>query len=121
MKYICKQEFYLEKYDDNGFPIENKYTRIPKGSIWKEDVDNPKFIASEDSVHLDRRYKSKKSKTSQWIEITRENLNEYFEQYYEVGDEVTINGVGFIITKTDRKTNSNPYLISTWANPKYFD
>lgn len=121
MKYICKQEFYLEKYDDNGFPIENKYTRIPKGSIWEEDINNPKFIASEDSVHLDRRYKSNKAKTSQWIEITKEHLNEYFERYYEIGDEVTINGVRFIITKTTKRTLSSQYLISTWVDAKYFD
>ena len=53
--------------------------------------------------------------------ITKEHLNEYFERYYEIGDEVTINGVRFIITKTTKRTLSSQYLISTWVDAKYFD
>ena len=53
MKYICVKNLYLDKYDDNGFLIENKYVCIPKGSIWEEDEETPNFIASKDCVHID--------------------------------------------------------------------
>lgn len=79
MKYICTQDLYLDKYDDNGFIIENKYVRIPKGSIWEEDSTSPNFIAPSDSIHLDRIWKSKKAKTHQWIEIEKTTLLAYFK------------------------------------------
>ena len=120
MKYICIKNLYLDKYDDNGFPIENKYVRIPKGSIWEEDTKTPNFIASKDCVHLDRLFKSKKAKTHQWIEITKEHLETYFQRYYEKGDCISINGVKYTISKVSRKADT-PYLISTWARPESFD
>ena len=33
MKYICVQDLYLDKYDADGFHIENQYIRIPKDSV----------------------------------------------------------------------------------------
>ena len=79
MQYICTQDLYLDKYDDNGFLIENSYMRIPKGSIWEKDDENPKFIAPQDSIHLDRVWKTKKAKTHQWIEIDKATLLAYFK------------------------------------------
>lgn len=79
--YECIKDLYLEKYDDNGFPIENKYVCVPKGSKWELDAKSPNFIAPNDCVHLDRIWKSKKAKTHQWIEITKEHLSEYFAPF----------------------------------------
>ena len=122
MKYICTQDFYLDKYDDNGFLIENKYVRIPKGSIWEEDKESYKLVGSQDSIHLDRVWKSKKAKTHQWIEITEEHLDTYFCVLYEQGDHISINGVDYVISKVSKdKTINTPYLISTWVSPKCFD
>jgi len=122
MKYICTQDLYLDKYDENGFLIENKYVRIPKGSIWEEDNESYKLVGSQDCIHLDRVWKSKKAKTHQWIEITKEHFDTYFCRLYEQGDHVSINGVNYVISKVSKdKTLDNPYLVSTWVNPKYFD
>lgn len=79
MRYICTQDLYLDKYDADGFLIENKYARIPKDSVWEEDTECCKFIGGKDSVHLDRVWKSKKAKTSQWIEIDKGTLLAYFK------------------------------------------
>lgn len=81
MKYICTQEFYLDKYDDNGFLIENKYMRIPKDSIWEVDNNLFRIIGNNDIIHLDRIWKSKKARTWQWIEIAKETLELNFKNY----------------------------------------
>lgn len=78
-RYICTQDLYLDKYDDDGFLIENQYARIPKDSIWEEDAESPKFVAPNDSIHLDRVWKTKKAKTMQWIEIDKGTLLAYFK------------------------------------------
>jgi len=120
MKYICTQDLYLDKYDENGFVVENKYIRIPKGSIWQVDSDCYNVIASQDCIHLDRIYKSKSAKSHQWIEITQEHLGLHFQRYYEQGDRVSINGIQYVISKVSRKADT-PYLISTWAKAENFD
>ncbi|MBE5877073.1 MAG: hypothetical protein E7290_09350 [Lachnospiraceae bacterium] len=79
-KYICTQDLYIERYDADGFLIENKYFRVPKDSIWEEDTESIKLIGSNDCIHLDRVWKTKKAKTWQWIEVTKETLLEYFAQ-----------------------------------------
>lgn len=79
MRYICTQDLYLEKYDDEGFHIENQYVRIPKDSIWEEDNESYKFVGGKDSIHLDRIWKSAKAKTHQWIEIDKCTLFAYFK------------------------------------------
>lgn len=79
MKYICTKDLYLNRYDEEGFYIENKYAHIPKDSIWEEDEETIKFIGGKDSVHLDRVWKSKKTKTHQWLEIDKTTLLTYFK------------------------------------------
>lgn len=78
MKFVCKKDLYLDKYDDDGFLIENKKTHIPKDSIWEEDSDSCKLIGGPDSVRLNRIWKTKTAKTYQWIEITKKTLSMYF-------------------------------------------
>lgn len=81
-RYGCTKEFSLEKYDEDGFLVENKYLTVPVGSIWELDEDDPDYniIADKDCVHLERVYKSKKTKSRQWIEITKERLAEHFKK-----------------------------------------
>lgn len=77
MKYICTQDLYLDKYDADGFLIENSYLRIPKDSIWEE--VHYTMIGGVNTIHLDRVWKSKKAKTHQWIEIDKATLLAYFK------------------------------------------
>lgn len=79
MKYICTQDLYLDKYDDNGFLIENSYFCVPKDSVWEQDSESYKMIGGQASIHLDRVWRSKRAKTRQWIEIDRSTLLAYFK------------------------------------------
>lgn len=72
--YKCKETIYLEKCDDNGM-LTDKQFAIVKGSTWEEDTENKyRMCGSPDTVHLTRIAK----KHHDWIEITRETLNEFF-------------------------------------------
>lgn len=73
---------FIQKYDEDGFQLENKYMTVPVGSIWELDETAPtyNFVADKDCVHLERVYKSQKARSRQWIEITKERLAEHFEK-----------------------------------------
>lgn len=79
MRYICTQDLYMEKYDADGFLVENKYVHVPKDSVQEEDIKSYNLVGSKESVHLDRIWKSKKAKTHQWIEINKGTLLAYFK------------------------------------------
>ena len=79
MQYRCIKEFAVEKYDEDGFLVEGKYFVVPVGSLWKVDSEFPNIVGDTDCVHLDRVWKSKKAKSRQWLEVTKENFAEYFE------------------------------------------
>lgn len=77
-KYICISDFYLEKYDEDGF-YTDKYDLIPKDSIWA--LNNEKLeISVKPCIRLERVWKSKRAKTRPWIEITPERLERFFEK-----------------------------------------
>lgn len=41
MRYQCIKGFSVNKYDDNGFLVENEYENIEIGSVWETgDADN---------------------------------------------------------------------------------
>lgn len=71
-RYRCIKECMLEKYDDDGFPIENQYIFIEPGSTWQE--NKWLLIGGPAHVHLDA------EDGTGWCEILQTNLNEYFEQ-----------------------------------------
>lgn len=77
--YKCIKDFYVEKYDDDGFS-QDTYSRIPKDSTWKLDKEPYRFVGDNDSIRLLRIWKSKKAKTVQWIEISKETFKECFEE-----------------------------------------
>ena len=80
-RYICIQEFYVDKYDEDGFATDKQFL-IPKGSIWE--LGNEKLEISEHPcVNLYRVWKSKKAKTKPWIEITPWHLEQFFKKLEE--------------------------------------
>lgn len=70
-QYKCKKSFYVEKYDDDGFLIENSDVVIDKGKIYELDESGGTIIGGE--VHLDS------VDDGSWLEITKESLEEYFD------------------------------------------
>jgi hypothetical protein len=75
MKYKCIKPLSVQKCDDDGFEIENKYFWVDENSIWQ--TSDESFIGGE--IHLD----SKKG----WLEVSNETLKEYFEPIKEVNHE----------------------------------
>lgn len=71
-QYKCKKSFCVDKYDDDGFLIENSSVVIDKGKIYELDDGNHKIIGGE--IHLDS------DEGGSWLEITKEHLEEYFEE-----------------------------------------
>lgn len=69
MKYRCVNSFTVDKYTDNGFNTEG-FVEISRDSIWER--DNETNIIGAD-VHLDN------TETMDWLEISEEELEEYFE------------------------------------------
>lgn len=71
-RYRCIKELTLEKYDGDGFQIENEYTTIEPGGTWQE--NKWLIIGGPEHIHLDA------ENGTGWCEITRASLNKYFEQ-----------------------------------------
>lgn len=74
-KYKCKKSFYVDKYDDAGFLIENDTIVIEEGKIYELNESEYMMIGSSDHVHLDAVDKD----DGLWLEITKEHLEKYFE------------------------------------------
>ena len=74
-EYKCKETLYLEKCDENGM-LTGKQFAVGKGSRWQEDTECKRRICGgPDTVRLDRIA----PKRTDWIEITEETLEQYFE------------------------------------------
>lgn len=69
MKYKCVKAFTLDTYDGDGFYVDG-YMEIKTGEVYE--VGNEKIIDGE--IHLDG------VNVNRWIEISRETLNEHFEE-----------------------------------------
>lgn len=72
MEYKCKKQMCLEKVDGDGFSIPNEYGIVPVGSFWYEDKSS--IIGGE--VHLEC---ASGADDMGWIEISRKDLEEFFE------------------------------------------
>nr|DAG05087.1 MAG TPA: hypothetical protein [Siphoviridae sp. ctuy39] len=70
-RYRCIKPFYVDKYDEHGFLIENSGTVIEKGKIYELDESGCTIIGGE--VHLDA------VDDGSWLEITNDDLEEYFD------------------------------------------
>jgi len=68
--YRCTKGFLIEKTDDNGF-MSDEYMTIPEGSTWDvPEEEDYRFVGGEVRLETDE---------GEWIEISLETLNEYFE------------------------------------------
>lgn len=71
-QYKCKKPFVVDKYDTDGFLIENSGVVIEKGKIYELDDSGHTMIGGE--IHLDS------VDDGSWLEITKDHLDEFFEQ-----------------------------------------
>ncbi len=72
-KYKCMKSFCVDKYDDDGFLVENETIVIEEGKIYELNENGYMMIGGKDHVHLDD------ADDGSWLEITKEHLEKYFE------------------------------------------
>ena len=72
-KYKCKKSFCVDKYDDDGFLIENSAVVIEKGKVYELNESDYMMIGGRDHVHIDA------VDDGSWLEITKGTLKECFE------------------------------------------
>lgn len=69
MKHKCVKAFTVDAYDDDGFYVDG-YIEIEVGEVYE--VGNENIIDGE--IHLYG------VNVNRWIEISKETLNEHFEE-----------------------------------------
>lgn len=72
-RYKCIKSFCVDRYDDDGFLIENDTVVIEEGKVYELNESGYMTIGGKDHVHLDN------VDDGSWLEITKERLEEYFE------------------------------------------
>ena len=72
-KYKCKKSFCVDKYDDDGFLIEDSTVVIEKGKVYELNESDYMMIGGRDHVHIDA------VDDGSWLEITKGTLKECFE------------------------------------------
>ena len=72
-RFKCKKSFCVDKYDDDGFMIENASMVIEEGKVYETDESGYMMIGGSNHVHLDA------VDDGSWLEITKEHLEECFE------------------------------------------
>lgn len=70
-QYVCVEDFTISVYDDDGFLIENEYSEIEKGSVWK--VTNNNVIGGY--IHL-----QDLERPWHWLELTKEHFEKFFRE-----------------------------------------
>ncbi len=73
MKYKCKKSFCVDRYDEDGFLIENSSIVIDEGKVYELDESGYMMIGGSDHIHLDS------VDDGSWLEITKGTLKECFE------------------------------------------
>ncbi len=71
MKYICKEGFAVEKYDDDGWPTD-EYMSIEVGEVY-EVIDDWRVAGGYDFIRLEN------SEKGNWLELQQETIDQYFE------------------------------------------
>lgn len=69
-KYRCKVGFLLDRYDDDGF-YTDEYEEVEEGSVFERSEDWHRIAGGPDSIRLEN--------GKQWMEITQDYLDAYFE------------------------------------------
>ena len=70
MKYKCKKSFCVDRYDEDGFLIENSSIVIDEGKAYELDESGHMMIGGQDHVHIDA------VDYGSWLEITKKHLLE---------------------------------------------
>ena len=76
MKYICKETFQVDVYDENGFFDENEMT-IHQGAMFERIETNHRLIGGE------IRLEGITADEGTWLELSAETLAEYFDEVKE--------------------------------------
>lgn len=84
----CIRRLVLKRYGEDGLPMEGKYIVIPVGSRWIVRSEEymvamygvGSLLGNDGNMHLDRVWKTKKAKTSPWVEVSRDTLSIYFKR-----------------------------------------
>lgn len=81
-KYKCKKPLILDKYDDDGFLIENEQAIVEIGEVFEtcEEYEERLLVICKPAIHLEKVHEN----ICSWIEIYPETLAEHFEEM--VGD-----------------------------------
>ena len=74
MEYKCKKTFLLDRYDDDGFYVED-YQQVNEGDLFELCEDPFRVIGGE--IRLVG------INNGQWLEISKETLAMYFEEVKE--------------------------------------
>lgn len=72
-RYRCKKTFCLDRYDEDGFLIENSVMVIEVGKVYELNESGNMMIGGKDHVHLDA------VDDNSWLEITKGTLEECFD------------------------------------------
>lgn len=81
MRYKCIKAFSVDKYDDNGFPIENEYENIEIGSVWETGDAANMMTGGLEHIRLESIV------DGSWLEIPKEQMDEYFKQIKPLNDK----------------------------------
>lgn len=76
MKYICKQGFSVEEYDDDGWPTD-KYMNIEAGEVYEVNDDWHRVAGGYDSIHLEN------NENGNWLELQQATIDQYFDRAEE--------------------------------------
>ena len=74
MKYICKQGFSVEEYDDNGWPTD-KYMNIEAGEVYEANDDWR--IVGHYTIRLEN------NENGNWLELQQATIDQYFDRAEE--------------------------------------
>ena len=73
MKYICKQGFEIEKFDEDGRSTESTM-KVEAGSLWEVD-EKASIIGGE--IHIKNR------ENLEWLELSKESLKGLFAPLHQ--------------------------------------
>lgn len=76
MKYICKEGFAVEKYDDDGWST-GEYMNIETGEVYEVNDDWHRIAGGYDSVRLEN------NENGNWLELQQATIDRYFEKAAE--------------------------------------
>lgn len=71
MKYICKEGFAVERYDDDGWSTY-EYMEIEKGEVYEVSDDWHRLAGGYDTIRLEN------NDNGNWLELLPETIDRYF-------------------------------------------